>query len=103
MSASKVHQSISYHVSGADLSVGSTTAPPSVASGTFVLTCVVVDNGAVSTVAIGATTYLSLHVAAGYSDSLPIMPGLRFAPTAAAPLVLSRSGVGTATFIGYWD
>jgi len=103
MSDAKAHQSIAYHVTAGDLSVGSTTAPPTWTSGTFILTCVVADNGAAASVVIGATTYLVVRVAAGYSEDCTIYPGLRFAPTAAAPLVLSRGAAGTATFIGYWD
>ncbi len=99
----KAHQTVAYHVPAGDLSVGTTTAPPTWTSGTFILTCAVSDNAAVATAVVGAATFLSIRSAAGASRSCPLMPGLRFAPTAAAPLVLSRGGAGTATFVGYWE
>lgn len=101
----KAHQTISYRVTAATITIPTAvTYPVPTGCTNFVVTDIIADGICVATLAYnGATVLIARSAAANYSTPCFIPVGLMFAPSAAKTLTLTGAGVGYAMMIGYWD
>jgi len=104
--ASKAHQTISYRVTAATITLPTAvTYPIPTGCRNFIVTNLIVEGVCVGTLAYAGDTKLIIRsAAASYSSFANIWNGLMLGPvSAAATITLTGAGVGYAVLIGYWD
>ncbi len=104
----KAHQTIQYAAAtgGGTIAIPAVAGitPPSGSNGTFIVTALMAEGVCVTTLDLNGTVQMIVRSAAATNtETVPILGGLRLAPTYAAPINLTGVGAGTARVVGYWD